>query len=121
MKTKYILTIFFFLSLTFISCRKEGQTIAIITIQNSNGTPESDAQVIMYGVPNPNYGELIRKDTLLTDSNGKAVFDYTGIFKLGQEGFAILEIKVNKGLLSGVGTIRVNGEKTSHKTITIYP
>ena len=120
MKKHYFLFIPVFL-LFLASCVKEDPTIAVVNVVDSNNDPVPDAMVLLYGNPMPPLGEVIRFDTAYTDQNGQAVYDYTEMFKLGQAGFAILEIRAKKGALEGTGTIRIEEEKTNVATVTIEP
>ena len=103
------------------SCVKEDPTIAIVNVVDTNNEPVPDAMVVLYGNPMPPLGEVIRFDTAYTDQNGQAVYDYTEMFKLGQAGFAILEIRAKKGALEGNETIRIEEEKTNTIKVRIEP
>lgn len=116
--------LFALLLIVMPSCRKEGDTIAIITVVDTSGARIPGATVILYGTPSsPDYAglEIIRKDTQFTDAVGQATFNYTEAFKLGQAGFAVLDIKAEKDTLEGSGIIKVAEETTSEETVIIQP
>ena len=122
MKTRFILFLFIPLTLIqFTSCIKEDATIAVITVKDTNNVVVENAQVILYGNPQPPLGSLERFDTAYTDQNGQAMFDYTDLFQLGQSGFAILDVRAQKGILEGFGSIHVKEQETSQETIIIEP
>ncbi len=124
LKLVSILGLFALLLIVMPSCRKEGDTIAIITVVDTSGARIPGATVILYGTPSsPDYAglEIIRKDTQFTDAVGQATFNYTEAFKLGQAGFAVLDIKAIKDTLEGSGIIKVEEEVTSEETVIIQP
>ncbi|HIP37337.1 MAG TPA: hypothetical protein EYG85_10830 [Crocinitomix sp.] len=112
-----------FLAIGTFSCRKEGPTIAIITVVDTAGLRFPNAMVRLYPTPttNPHPGIII-DDTLYTDEQGEAVFDYTDMYNLGQAGFAVLDIEVRSGdTLYGEGIIKVEAEATSEETVILQP
>lgn len=105
------------------SCRKESPTVAVITVVDTSGTTFQGATVRLYPVPtvSPHPGITI-DDTLITDIDGKATFDYTDRFNLGQAGFAVLDIKAWSGdTLLGTGIIKIVAEETSTETAILLP
>ena len=105
------------------SCRKESPTVAVITVVDTSGTVFKNATVRLYPEPsiNPHPGITI-DDTLISNTDGKASFDYTDRFNLGQAGFAVLDIEVWSGdTLYGTGIIKVEAEETSEETVIILP
>jgi len=105
------------------SCRKESPTVAIITVVDTSGAVFPGAMVRLYPVPtvNPHPGITI-DDTLYSDGNGKATFDYTDRFNLGQAGFAVLDIEIRSGdTLYGTGIIKIEAEATSEETVVLLP
>ncbi len=112
-----------FLSIGLFSCRKESPTIAVITVVDTSGTVFPNAMVRLYPTPtiNPHPGITI-DDTLYTDASGKASFDYSDRYNLGQAGFAVLDIEVRSGdTLYGTGIIKVEAEETSEETVIMLP
>jgi len=110
-----------FLTIGMISCRKEAPTVAVIKVVDTSGTVFPDAMVRLYPTPtiNPHPGIII-DDTLFSDVNGEATFDYTDMYNLGQAGFAVLDIEVRSGdTLYGTGIIKVEAEKTSRETVIL--
>lgn len=122
-KTGIIVMLVGFLSIGMFSCRKESPTIAVITVRDTSGTVFPGAMVRLYPTPtiNPHPGIII-DDTLYSDAEGKASFDYTEMYNLGQAGFAVLDIEVRSGdTLYGTGIIKVEAEETSNETVILQP
>jgi hypothetical protein len=106
------------------SCKKEAPTLAKIHIQDTEGVPCANAEVRVFGEPTTSpHNEMIMDYTLMTDSDGEVIFDFTKDFKLGQAGFAVLNIEVNSAdeLLFGEGIIKIEEEKTNTETLIIQP
>lgn len=116
---KRFFLIFATTSLLCISCKKEKDTLAIIRVVDTNNIVVQDATVILFGNPQSSLGTVERIDSLKTNQNGEAVFNYTELFKLGQAGFATLDIYASKGNLTGTGLLKIEEEKTAEKTIKI--
>ncbi|MCB0476600.1 MAG: hypothetical protein KDC84_00450 [Crocinitomicaceae bacterium] len=124
MKIVYVLLLFIPTALiNLTSCVKESDTIAVIQIRDTSNVAVPDARVVLFGVQNPNYPNSFveRYDTLFTNQSGQAIFNYTEAYKLGQAGFAVLEIRAKKGVLEGSGTIRINAQETNSATVIIEP
>ncbi len=109
------------LSTGMYSCRKEAPTIAKIKVVDTSGTPFIGAMVRLYPTPTiTDHGAIIIDDTLFTDIDGVATFDYTDMYNLGQAGFAVLDIEVRSGdSLYGEGIIKVVDEETSEEQVII--
>ncbi|MBK6524498.1 MAG: hypothetical protein IPO32_09720 [Crocinitomicaceae bacterium] len=110
--------------LAFASCKKEAPTLAKIYVQDTDGAPFANAEVRVYGESTTSpHNEMIMDYTLFTDTDGEVIFDFTDNFKLGQAGFAVLNIQVNSmdELLFGEGIIKVEEEKTNTETLIIQP
>jgi hypothetical protein len=105
------------------SCRKESPTVAVITVVDTSGAIFQGAMVRLYPVPTVSvHPGITIDDTLVADIDGKATFDYTDRFNLGQAGFAVLDIKVWSGdTLLGSGIIKVVAEETSTETAILLP
>ena len=108
-------------SMIFMSCEKNKDTIAVIIIENTEGNSVPGATVVLHqdGAISPSTGKptdsSLRK-TDITDSNGRAEFTY----KLP----AILRIDVTKidgndTLTNNLNNIVLLKEKTVTKIITI--
>ena len=111
------------ISLSIISCRKESPTIARIRVVDTSGAAFPNAMVRLYPTPTiTQHGAIIIDDTLYTDVDGYAIFDYTERYNLGQAGFAVLDIEVRSGdTLYGEGIIKIEDEKTSEESVIIQP
>jgi hypothetical protein len=104
------------------SCRKERETIAIITVKDKDGNLIQNAEVRLWAIGSPNSSNIgdPRFDmTVLTNASGIASFDFTSYYKAGQSGFAVLDVEVKKNELFGKGLIRIEEEKTNEETIII--
>ena len=113
----------FILSVSFFSCRKEGDTVAKVMVVDTSGAPVNDAMVRLYPTPTlDEHSAVIIDDTLFTGADGIATFDYTDMYNLGQAGFAVLDIECRSGdTLYGEGLIKVEAEKTSEATVIVQP
>jgi len=111
------------ISIAMISCRKEGDTIARIQVVDTAGAPFPGAMVRLYPTPTViDHSAIIIDDTLYTDIDGYAIFDYTEMYNLGQAGFAVLDIEVTSGdSLWGEGIIKIEDEKTTEEKVIIQP
>lgn len=109
-------------TLTFSSCVKEEPTIAVVRVIDANGDPVQGATVRLYGSPSqtpPPPNAIALDTTFITDATGTVTVDYSEEYKLGQAGFAVLDIEAYKGALYGVGIIKVEEQETTEVTIEI--
>lgn len=109
-------------SLSFTSCVKEEPTVAVVHVKDSNGDPVQGATVRLYGAPSqspPPANAIALDTTLTTDATGTVTVDYSEFYKLGQAGFAVLDIEAYKGALYGVGIIKIEEQKTTEVTVEI--
>ncbi len=111
-----------FLVLGLLSCNKEKDTIAQITVVNDNGKNVAGALVHVFGEPSDTnlQDREVRIDREKeTGKNGRATFNFTELFKKGQAGFAVLDVEITRDSLKGEGFIKVKDEETNKKTFTI--
>jgi hypothetical protein len=73
-------------------CRKKKDTIAKIYVKDEFSAPVQGAQVVL---------------------------KFNDVYQLGQAGVAVLDIEVEKGLLTGQGIIKIEAETTSEQIIFI--
>lgn len=108
---------------TMSSCKKESPTVAKIRVVDTSGAPFSNAMVRLYPTPtSTQHGAIIIDDTLYSDIDGYATFDYTDHFNLGQAGFAVLDIECRSGdSLYGQGIIKIIEEETNEETVVLQP
>ena len=106
---------------TLTSCKKEKPTVAKIRVVDTSGQTVDNALVRLYATStmSPPTGSIVINDTIFTGPNGYATFDYTDDFKLGQSGFAVLDIEVLSETFVGTGIIKVEEEKTNEETVII--
>ncbi|MCB0791149.1 MAG: hypothetical protein H6595_06100 [Flavobacteriales bacterium] len=104
------------------SCNKEKPTKAIITIEDEDGHIVPEAYVKLYANPTYPLGDPSRlTQEMLTGSDGKAEFDYSGFYEQGQAGFAVLDIVSFKDSMVGEGIIKIVEEETNEETVTLVP
>ncbi len=115
--------IFFGMMVIAVSgCKKDQQTIATITVVNSDGEAVPGASVRLYAVPSetpPPPNEIRFDTTQVTNGTGKVSFDFTDYYQEGQAGFAVLDIEASKGSLEGEGIIKIEEMKTNEETVVI--
>jgi hypothetical protein len=105
---------------TFVSCRKKEETIAIIKVLDASNQAVSGATVIVYGQSTTNQpASVVLYDTTTTNSAGEAIFNFDEVYQLGQAGVAVLNIDVTKGSLSGQGIIKVEQETTTTESVFV--
>ncbi len=104
----------------FSNCNKEKPTKAIVHIKDVNGSFVPGAYVKLYAnIANPQ-GDLSRlKQEVMSDGSGDATFDYTGFYKQGQAGFAVLDIVSFKDSAVGEGIIKIVEQETSEETVVL--
>ena len=97
MRNLLIASFLILLTVSVTGCRKEKETTATIIVINAAGEPVPNVFVRVY-CPDATCGggtldeSMDRNDE--TASNGKAKFNYTEAYKLGQAGFAVLDVEV---------------------------
>jgi len=103
----------------FISCKKEKPTVAVVHVLDGNGDPVDQAYVHLYGTPSgPQYTNAVALDTTaMTNSAGVASVDYSDYYKMGQAGFAVLDVDAYKGALYGSSIIKIEEQATTEITI----
>ena len=108
------------IGVTFLSCRKKEDTIAVIRVFDSNNQAVVGATVIVYGQSTTNQPSSVNLyDTTTTNSVGEAIFNFNEVYQLGQAGVAVLNIDVNSGTLNGQGIIKVEHETTTTETVFV--
>lgn len=112
-----------FLVLTVISCRKEEDTVAIVNVVNILNEPQPNIIVHMFGESSGNNTGEVQEIAIdleqVTDENGKATFDFTEQYELGQAGFAVLNLEVLVGDTVYESIIKVEPEETVEETIIV--
>lgn len=115
--TAYVTFLILLIATAFTSCYKKQATVAVIHVEDSNGSKVGNARVILYG--SGNQGEVVLRDTLFTNSDGKALFNYDEVFQSGQAGVAVLDIEVTKNGATAYGIIKVEQEETSEEKVIL--
>ena len=108
------------LLLVLSNCNKEKPTTAIVHIKDVNSSPVAGAYVKLYAnIANPQ-GDLSRlMQEQMTDGSGDATFDYSGFYKQGQAGFAVLDIVSFKDSAVGEGIIKIREQETNEETVIL--
>lgn len=99
------------------SCRRKKETNAVITVLKADESPVGNASVRLY-LADPETGKTVQNGidvTKETNSSGQASFNYDDLYKLGQAGFAVLDIEVNNGAATGI--IKIEEEENNEETI----
>ena len=99
MRNLLIASFLILLTISVTGCRKEKETTATIIVVNAAGEAVPNVFVRVY-CPDATCNKsgstldesMERNDE--TESNGKAKFNYTEAYKLGQAGFAVLDVEV---------------------------
>ena len=105
---------------TVVGCRKKEDTIAEITVRDAANQAVAGARVVIYGQSTTNQpANVVLYDTTMTNSAGVATFNFNEVYQLGQAGVAVLNIDVQKDLLTGQGLIKVEQEVTSTETVYV--
>lgn len=113
---------------SFSSCRKEKDTTATVIVVDAAQQPVAGVTVRVYcpdGTCDSSGGQgslnedMDRED--ITGSNGKVKFNYTEQYKLGQAGFAVLDVEVRQTAGSAspdaTGVIKIEEEQENEQTI----
>jgi hypothetical protein len=101
-------------------CRKKQDTLAVITVLNTNNEPVEGAEVVLYGQSTINQpANVVLYDTSMTNVSGEALFDFNDVYQLGQAGVAVLNIEAYKDGAEGSGIIKIEQETTSEETVFI--
>jgi hypothetical protein len=106
----------------FSSCKKDKETIATVLVLDNDGDPVPGALVRLYSNPSelpPPPNELRFDTTAVTNGTGRVTFNFSDFYKKGQAGFAVLDIEASKGILSGIGIIKIEEEATTEESVTI--
>ncbi len=85
------------------SCYKTNPTTLSVSVKTGSGAPVSGASIKVNGVPpeNSDGNSLLVDYEEATNSNGIAFFNLEDIYKPGQSGVAIVEVKAqNSGIVA---------------------
>jgi len=86
-------------AISFYSCRKELDTTATVIVVNSAQEPVAGVSVRVYCPTSTCANGSLNEDmdrVDVTNSSGKVKFNYTEDYKLGQAGFAVLDVEVTQ-------------------------
>ena len=112
------------ITFSFFSCRKEKDTTATVIVVDAAQNPVAGATVRVYCPDATCAGGALNEDMDredVTGSNGKVKFNYTEQYKLGQAGFAVLDVEVRQTAGSATpdatGVIKIEEEQENEQTI----
>ena len=94
MKKKYFSLILIITALFFTNCEKIGPTKTIIQAVNEKKLPLANVKIVIRAQSTqgtPANGDLA--DSSFTNANGDVEFDFSSMYKDGQAGVAVLDIK----------------------------
>jgi len=110
------------LAVVFSACNKEKPTTAIIIVKNQDGAVVPGVTVRLYANPSFPLGDPTRLNKeVVTTASGRAEFDYTEFYELGQSGFAVLDILATKDTLAGAGIIKILEQEENQETVVLLP
>lgn len=104
----------FLLSLSFFSCKKDGETKAVVEVQDSLGTKIKGASVTLWQDTSVNqqyYTQSNVRVTKTSDGFGKAEFTF--------DLEAYLNIEAIKGTDTAKGFIRLKDKETVYQSVTL--
>ncbi len=104
----------FFIAFSSLSCKKDGQTLAVVSVVDVNNSPVSNATVTLWQdtvVNNVNGVQSTLRVIKKSDAAGKAEFE----FKLE----AFLNIEVINGIDTGRSFIRLKEHETVTQTVNL--
>lgn len=108
------------------SCYEVEETIANITVVRIDAVgeeiPVDEAEVRLFalGSLDEDYvGEPRFDTTQVTSDEGFVSFNFSDWYVGGQAGFAVLDIEVTKGALTGSGLIKIEEMETNSETVIV--
>jgi hypothetical protein len=118
---KYILLSFLVIGfLLLTSCQKKKDTIANIRVLGSDSQPVNQCMVVLYGTNSMGTPQQVSVyDTLYTNEDGIASFNFNYFYQLGKTGVAVLDIKAQKDIQVGFGNIKIESEVVNEETVII--
>ncbi len=118
---KYVFLSFLVIgSLLMTSCRKKKDTIANIRVLDSSGQPVDQCMVVLYGTNTAGTPQQVAVyDTLYTNTDGYAIFNFNYFYQLGHKGVAVLDIKAQKAFQAGFGSIKIESEVVNEENVYI--
>jgi hypothetical protein len=120
MKARIYLLAFLAISISFSSCDKEEDTIALIRIVDVDGVPQEEVLVRLYPEPTEiQTNELIDEVEQFTDAAGEAIFDFSEYYEQGQAGFAVLNIEAIRDTSIVEGIIKIDPEVVNEETLIL--
>ena len=120
-KSLLLFTFFALVAVTFFSsCHKTKDTVAKIIVKDKDNALIVGAWVRVYGNSTTTSTSIIN-DSVISDANGEAKFNYNKIYKAGQAGVAVLEVVGRKSNLYGKTVIKIEAEVENTASVFIQP
>ena len=112
------------LSLTMsIGCKKKVDTFAVVVVKNNANGLVAGANVLLKAegtTTDPSsINTAIFPMSAVSDSEGKATFNFNEVYQVGQAGVAVLTIEVVAGSKTGQGVIKVEQEQTTEEVVFV--
>ena len=112
------------LSLTMsVGCKKKVDTFAVVVVKNNANGLVAGANVLLKAegtTTDPSsINTAIFPMSAVSDSEGKARFNFNKVYQLGQAGVAVLTIEVVAGSKTGQGVIKVEQEQTTEEVVFV--
>lgn len=112
-----------FLVAGFVSCKKEKPTTADIYVRDQGNNAVAGLRVVLTAQPTE-AGKTVgfATESVISDSDGKAEFDFSEYFELGQAGLFVLNVTIDSGagsLVMGSGVIQIQEEEKNELTVVI--
>ena len=108
------------------SCYEVEETIANITVVRIDAVgeeiPVDEAEVRLFALGSLDedfVGEPRFDTTQVTSDEGFVSFNFSDWYVGGQAGFAVLDIEVTKGALTGSGLIKIEEMETNSETVIV--
>ncbi len=106
----------------FSGCNRKKDTIAKVYVRDSSNNPVDACEVTLKGISTVGRDADVNLEmTAETNASGEAFFNFNEVYKKGQAGVAVLNIKAKKNGLSGAGIIKIEEEKTNEETVFLQP
>ncbi len=120
LKKRYLVIMILAFGVILSSCFKVEPTVATITVINEQGAAVPGASVRLFNNGStPPQGEPKFDTTQFTNGSGVTSFDFSECYEAGQTGFAVLNVDISKGTLTGSGIINIEEQEVTSVTIEV--
>jgi hypothetical protein len=106
-----------------VGCKKKVDTFAVVVVKNNANGLVAGANVLLKAEGTIDEPASINTDifpmSAVSDSEGKATFNFNEVYQVGQAGVAVLTIEVVAGSKTGQGVIKVEQEQTTEEVVFV--